>query len=169
MLLTVHLSCTLSLTVNHPAWQIHHYTLYVQKTGFCFRPWVKPNVGPQSLALELVSVSGHQQSQSHFTAVSQSVSQSVCLGVEPTLWTFDQILLPFQVFESEICCLVFVGCPLWWEAASVLCKSQSSHLSVCIFTIYIFVFHTITIYIYIYIYIYNADNTYKASFSPGSV
>jgi hypothetical protein len=24
--------------------------------------------------------------------------QSVCLGVEPTLWTFDQILLSFQEF-----------------------------------------------------------------------
>jgi hypothetical protein len=34
------------------------------------------------------------QRQSHFTVDSQSV----CLGVEPTLWTFDQILLPFQVF-----------------------------------------------------------------------
>jgi hypothetical protein len=56
----------------------------------------------------------------------QSVSQSVCLGVEPTLWTFDQILLPFQVFE--ICCLVSVGRPLYREAGSVLCKSQSSHL-----------------------------------------
>jgi hypothetical protein len=33
---------------------------------------------------------------------------NVCLGVEPTLWTFDQILLPFQEFGS------------------VLCKSQSS-------------------------------------------
>jgi hypothetical protein len=31
------------------------------------------------------------QSQSHFTADSQSV----CLGVESILWTFDQILLPF--------------------------------------------------------------------------
>jgi hypothetical protein len=32
----------------------------------------------------------------------QSVSQ--CLGIEPTLWTFDQILLPFQVaiFWSSI-------------------------------------------------------------------
>jgi hypothetical protein len=27
-----------------------------------------------------------------------TAGQSVCLGVEPTLWTFDQILLPFQVF-----------------------------------------------------------------------
>jgi hypothetical protein len=35
-----------------------------------------------------------------------TVSQSVCLGVEPTLWTFDQILLPFQEFGSGICCPV---------------------------------------------------------------
>jgi hypothetical protein len=28
--------------------------------------------------------------------------QSVCFGVEPTFWTFDQILLPFQVFGSEM-------------------------------------------------------------------
>jgi hypothetical protein len=51
-------------------------------------------------------------SQSHFTADSQSASQSVCFGVEPILWTFDQILLPFQVFVSEIFCPVSVGRPL---------------------------------------------------------
>jgi hypothetical protein len=38
-----------------------------------------------------------------------TVSQSVCLGVEPTLWTFDQILLPFYEFGSGICCL-YVCC-----------------------------------------------------------
>jgi hypothetical protein len=75
-----------------------------------------------------------------------SVSQSVCLGVEPTLWTFDQILLPFQEFGSGICCPVSVGCPLSREAGPVPCKSQSSHLSVCTFTINIFVFHTFTVY-----------------------
>jgi hypothetical protein len=41
-----------------------------------------------------------------------TVSQSVCLGVESTLWTFGQILRPFQVFGSEICCPVVVGRPL---------------------------------------------------------
>jgi hypothetical protein len=46
------------------------------------------------------------QSESHFTADIQSVSQSICLGVEPTLWTFDQILRPFQVFGYGICCPV---------------------------------------------------------------
>jgi hypothetical protein len=42
------------------------------------------------------------ESQSHFT----SESQSVCLGVEPTLWTFYQILLPYHEFGSGICCPV---------------------------------------------------------------
>jgi hypothetical protein len=39
-----------------------------------------------------VTLTQPSQNQSHFTADSQSV----CLGVEPTLWTFDQILLPFH-------------------------------------------------------------------------
>jgi hypothetical protein len=39
-------------------------------------------------------------------------SQSVCLGVEPTLWTFDQTLLPFQELESVICWPVSVRRPL---------------------------------------------------------
>jgi hypothetical protein len=55
-------------------------------------------------------------SQSHFMADSQSV----CLGVKPILWTFDQILLLFQVFGSEMCCLVSVGRPVWREVRSVL-------------------------------------------------
>jgi hypothetical protein len=52
------------------------------------------------------------QSESESLYGWQSVSQSVCLSVEPTLWTFDQILLPFQVFGSEMCCVVSVGLPL---------------------------------------------------------
>jgi hypothetical protein len=36
-------------------------------------------------------------------------SQSVCFGIEPTLWTFDQMLLPFQVLGSGICCPVSLG------------------------------------------------------------
>jgi hypothetical protein len=39
----------------------------------------------------------------------QSVSRSVCLGVEPTLWTFDQILLPFQESGSGIFVLSLWG------------------------------------------------------------
>jgi hypothetical protein len=82
-----------------------------------------------------------------------SVSQSVCLGVEYTLWTFEQVLLPFKVFGSGICCPVSVGCPLWREAGTVLCKSQSSHLIVWTFIINIFVFHTFIINIHYIIHI----------------
>jgi hypothetical protein len=39
----------------------------------------------------------------------QSASQSVSLGVEPTLWTFDHILLPFQEFGSVIVVLSLWG------------------------------------------------------------
>jgi hypothetical protein len=52
------------------------------------------------------------------------------------MWTFDQILLPFQVFGSEICCLVSVGRPLWREARSVLYKSQSKSF-VCVYIYYL--------------------------------
>jgi hypothetical protein len=95
--------------------------------------------------------------------VSQLVSQSVCLCVEPTLWTIDHIMLPFQVFGSEMCCPVSVGRLLWREAGSVLCKSQSSHLSVCIFTIYIFVFHNFTTHTHTHTraHIYIASFTFK--------
>jgi hypothetical protein len=85
---------------------------------------------------------------------------TVSLGVEPTLWTFDQILLIFQVFGSGICCNVSVGRPLWREAGSVLCKSQFSHLSVCTFNIYIFVFHTFTIHIHIHIHTHTHTHTH---------
>jgi hypothetical protein len=37
-----------------------------------------------------------------------TVSHSVCLGVEPTLWTFDQILLLFKCLGLE-----FVVLSLW--------------------------------------------------------
>jgi hypothetical protein len=93
------------------------------------------------------------KSQSHFKAVSQTVSQSVCLGVEPTLWTFDQILLPFQEIGSGICCPVSVERPLLREVGSVSCKSQSIVICLCTFTIKIFVFHAFTIHMYIYLYI----------------
>jgi hypothetical protein len=62
----------------------------------------------KSLGLEFVLCGapsltrGRAQAQSHFKADSQSV----CLGVEPTLWAFDQVLLPFQEFGSGICCPV---------------------------------------------------------------
>jgi hypothetical protein len=57
-----------------------------------------------------------------FVSESESLYgwQSVSLGVEPTLWTFHEILLPFQEFVSGICCPFSVGLPLWGEAGSVL-------------------------------------------------
>jgi hypothetical protein len=63
---------------------------------------------------------------SHFTPDSQSVYP----GVEPTLCTFDQILLSFQEFGSGICCRVSVGRPLWREVGSVICQSLYALLSV---------------------------------------
>jgi hypothetical protein len=46
---------------------------------------------------------------------SQSVSMSVCLGVEHPCGTCDQILLHVGMLLSEICGLVSVRHPLWWE------------------------------------------------------
>jgi hypothetical protein len=76
--------------------------------------------------------------------VSQSVSKSWCRA---HLLTSDQIMLPFQVFGSGICCPVSVGRPLWRAAGSVLCKSQSSDLSVCTFTILSFTHLSLYIHI----------------------
>jgi hypothetical protein len=42
----------------------------------------------------------------------QSVSQSVCLGIEHPCETCDQIFLPVEMLLSEICGLVSVGRPL---------------------------------------------------------
>jgi hypothetical protein len=50
--------------------------------------------------------------------VSQSVSQSECLGIEYPCGTCDQILLPVGMLLSEICCLLSVGRPLWREDGS---------------------------------------------------
>jgi hypothetical protein len=52
------------------------------------------------------------RSRSCFTTDSQSVSQSLCLGIEHPSGTCDQILLPVGMFLSEICGLVSVGHPL---------------------------------------------------------
>jgi hypothetical protein len=49
--------------------------------------------------------------------------QSVCLGVEHSCGTCDQILLPVGMFLSEICGLVSVGCPLWREDGSAICSA----------------------------------------------
>jgi hypothetical protein len=57
-------------------------------------------------------------SQSHFTAVSRSVS----LGIEYPCETCDQILFPVGMLLSEICGLVSVWCPLWREDGSAICS-----------------------------------------------
>jgi hypothetical protein len=65
------------------------------------------------------------QSQSHTTtdgrSVSQSVSQSVCLGVETKSGNFDERLFFFQNY----CLVFFFGLPLWREVESVMCQSLS--------------------------------------------
>jgi hypothetical protein len=91
-----------------------------------------------------------------------TVSHSVCLGAEPTLWTFDQMFL-FKSLGLEFVVLSVWGA-LSDERPGLSFKSQSSNLSVCTFTINIFVFHTFTICIYaLFKYNYNY-NIYKATF-----
>jgi hypothetical protein len=51
-----------------------------------------------------------------------TVSQSVCLGIEHPCGTCDQILLPVGMLLSEICSLVSVERPLWWEDRSAICS-----------------------------------------------
>jgi hypothetical protein len=50
-----------------------------------------------------------------------TVSQSVCLGIEYTCGTCDQILLRVGMLLSEICGLVSVGRPLWREDGFPIC------------------------------------------------
>jgi hypothetical protein len=57
------------------------------------------------------------RSRSYFT----TDSQSVCLGIEHPCGTCDQILLPVGML-SEICGLVSLGHPLWWEDGSAICS-----------------------------------------------
>jgi hypothetical protein len=59
--------------------------------------------------------------------VGQSVSMS---WYRAHSGTCDQILLSVRRLFSETCCLVFLARPLSREVGSVICKSQSSHLSV---------------------------------------
>jgi hypothetical protein len=51
-----------------------------------------------------------------------TVSQSVWLGIEHPCGICDQILLPVGMLLSEICGLVSVGRPLWWEDGSATCS-----------------------------------------------
>jgi hypothetical protein len=60
---------------------------------------------------------------SHFLVTLRlKVSQSVCLYIEHPCGTCDQILLPVGMLLSEICGLVSVGRPLWWEDGSAVCS-----------------------------------------------
>jgi hypothetical protein len=86
-----------------------------------------------------------------------TVSQSVCLGVEPRLGHMTRYLFIFV----KVSCLVSMEFPLWREFGSVVCRSQSlvtSQLSV--YTWYN-IFKTT--------YQKSMYNMYKASVSPGSV
>jgi hypothetical protein len=49
-------------------------------------------------------------------------SKSVCLGIEHTCGTCDQILFPVGMLLSEICGLVSMGRPLWREDGSGNCS-----------------------------------------------
>jgi hypothetical protein len=55
-------------------------------------------------------------------SVSQSVSQSVCLGIEHACGACDQILLHVGILLSEICGLVSIERPLWREDGSAISK-----------------------------------------------
>jgi hypothetical protein len=63
------------------------------------------------------------RSRSYFTTDSQSVSQSVCLGIEHPCGTCDQILFPVEMLLYEICGLVSIGRPLWREDGSAVCRA----------------------------------------------
>jgi hypothetical protein len=67
-------------------------------------------------------ISPISRSRSYFTTDGQSVSQSVCLGIDFPCGTCDQILLPVGMLLSEICGLVSVGRPLWREGGSTICS-----------------------------------------------
>jgi hypothetical protein len=76
------------------------------------------------------NVQQHQNSLWVRVTLRLTVSQSVCVGVEPTLWTFDHILLSFQEFGSGNWCSVSMGLPLWredgsafWNAITQWCES----------------------------------------------
>jgi hypothetical protein len=58
----------------------------------------------------------------NWRSVSQSVSQSVCLGIERPCGTCDQILLPVGVLLSEISGLIPVRHLLWREDGSAICS-----------------------------------------------
>jgi hypothetical protein len=71
---------------------------------------------------------------SHITTDGQSVVMS---RYRAHSGTCDQILLSVRRLLSEICCLVFLGRPLWREDGSVICLSLSSNLPLFTSIIYV--------------------------------
>jgi hypothetical protein len=65
-----------------------------------------------------ILIAPQSQSQSYFTTDGGSVSKAWCRAHSGT---FDQILLPVSRFQSESCCLVRMGRPLWREDGSAIC------------------------------------------------
>jgi hypothetical protein len=73
----------------------------------------KPSKSPLS-AMRLTTQRDHYDMKSKLKLLydRQSVSQSVCLGIEHPCGTCDQILYPVGMLLSEICGLVSIGRPL---------------------------------------------------------
>jgi hypothetical protein len=105
---------------------------------------------PHSRQLNKFPSWGHRRySQSHFTADSQSVSQSVCLGVEPTLWTSTRYCFLFKCLG-----LKFVVLSLWGalsdERPGLSCVSHSLVICLCVHLLFTFLSFAHLLYIYIY-------------------
>jgi hypothetical protein len=77
---------------------------------------------------------------SHFTAVSQSVSQYV-LASSPLCGRLTRYCFLYKCLGLEFVLSLWAPSLMRGRVCPLL---QSSHLSVCTFTIYIFVFHTFT-------------------------
>jgi hypothetical protein len=90
-----------------------------------------------------------------------TVSQSVCLGVEPHLGLMTRYLIIYLICWKLQSCLW--GRPVWREVGSVACQSVICVMSLSVCTYNVFTKH-ITYKMKCLIY-----NMYKASVSPGSV
>jgi hypothetical protein len=92
-----------------------------------------------------------------------TVSQSVCLDVEPTCGRLTRYCFLFKSLGLE-----FVVPSLWGalsdERRGLSFVSHSLVICLCVHLLLIFLFHTFTIYI-----LYNTCNIDKASFCPGLV
>jgi hypothetical protein len=123
--------------------------------------WPSPNLEGQ---IPVCIYFRNRMVQSKFNIKSQShVTVRVTLRLTVSQYSYVLVSSPLRGRLTRYCSLFksfglefvvpSVERPLWREAGSVLCKLESSHLSVCTFTINIFMFHTFIIYIYIYVYI----------------